>query len=368
MAIRLNLKKLYLAAAALAGALILVPAASAEEWPYRLEIPDGKPAAFELDFPVDHPGTLVIQAEWSGSRILSFRIDPPNRIGAVRRSGPSPQRIEIPIEPSRLSNSGQWKLSIRSLQAGDGGSGMLRLVLPDAEPAVEEPPVEPSIVPEQEGSTPVEPWMLSERPPTRATEQQFRLFKSVEELRREIVTGDNELGLDNCRWQAGMLRYVTYWRDRMLETGEIPPVATRRFFQRVVDAYRGVEEVRSSDDPILAGPVPEDRIRERAWLRVRGHRIEELEAELDSLTDDVRDGHAPELEEEAWPSRFLACLAACERHFEQRVRLGEEEAANLDLALSQWEAISAAAAAMETMVYLVTEEPVLPRDAIAGTQ
>ncbi|ANM29575.1 hypothetical protein ABI59_08290 [Acidobacteria bacterium Mor1] len=341
--------------------------ASAETWPYRLEIPEGRRAGFELSFDVEHKGVLAIEAEWTGLPVLTFKIEPPNGLGIVRRSGPSPQRIEVLVDERGLSSSGQWKLSIQSLANGKGGDGMLWLMLPDDAPPPPPPASDPPLIAAADApeTAAAEPWLMARRAPRGASEQQIRMFDSVEQLRQELVSPENTLGLDNCRWQGDMLRYVSYWRDRMHETGEIPPVATRRYLKRVVEAYRDVEKLRNGDDPILAGPMPEQRSRQRAWLRVRGKRIEKIERALDMLSDDVRDGHAPELREQDWPVRLLACLAACERHFDQRLLIGEEKADNLELTLAQWDAIAAAARTLETMVYLVDEgQPA--RDAVAG--
>ena len=61
---------------------------------------------------------------------------------------------------------------------------------------------------------------------------------------------------------------------------------------------------------------------------------------------------AGELESESWPTRLVSCLAACERYFEQRVRLGEREAQNAELAQAQWAPLTAAADVLEALAFL----------------
>ena len=111
-----------------------------------------------------------------------------------------------------------------------------------------------------------------------------------------------------------------------------------------------VEGLRSSDDPIVAGPAPEEHGLRRAWLAVRRQRILPLEAELDQLSQVLRKGFAPELQSETWPPRFIGCLMACERHFEQRPRLGEDQAANRLLAHGQWSGFLLAAKALRSLL------------------
>ena len=58
--------------------------------------------------------------------------------------------------------------------------------------------------------------------------------------------------------------------------------------------------------------------------------------------------HAPALAEERWVPRLTACLTACERFFDDRVRLGSEEMApNRELAEAQWDRVLAAARVLE---------------------
>jgi hypothetical protein len=111
---------------------------------------------------------------------------------------------------------------------------------------------------------------------------------------------------------------------------------------RLGEAIRGVEMLRTSKDPVIAGPVPGDRLRRQDWLIARSEIVRPIERSLDVLTELLRGGHAPALQNEVWLPRLNACLTACERHFEERVRLGDEDAANGDLSAAQWDRILAA--------------------------
>ena len=328
----------------------------AEVRPYTLDIPSGDAVSFQLEFRVDHPGTLVINAEWSGPRVLSFRLErTPGKVHRARRSGPSPQRIEIQVDEWDLAADPLWTLSIRALAGRGSGSGLITLELPDA-PWLSPPGPETEVTPPSPAFEP-EPWAMARRAPKAASEQESHLYDMVETFRRQTVDVDGAILADTCRWRGSLLRYLAGWRDQLTETGEIPPISSRRYLRRLVEAVRRVDEVRDSDDPILAGPVPEGSMRKRAWLAVRQQRIDPLERELDSLMTAVRGGHAPELAEKDWPGRLISCVAACERHFEQRVRLGAEQASNYDIASAQWDSVLTATDALEALVYLTAAEP-----------
>jgi len=343
-------------------AVCLAGPAAAEIRPYTFEIPDGQAVSFELEFQIDHPGTLSIVAEWSGPRILSFRLErTPGRVHQARRSGPSPQAIELDVDPWDLEHDPVWTLTIRALGGRGAGSGTVTLHLPEPEPPevphLEQQPPPPPPPPA------LEPWEREQSPPSSATDQEIHLFRSVESFRQHAVGGQADSVADACRWQSDLLRYLAGWRDALVASGEIPPVSSRRYLDRVVKAIRRVEELRESEDPILAGPVPTDSMRRRAWMSLRRQKIDPLEHELDALAGMVRNGHAPELEDQTWPERLLSCLAACERYFEQRVRLGPERAINQELAATQWPPLLAAGEALEALVYLAPPDvPAQDRD------
>jgi hypothetical protein len=353
----------FSAAAACLGIAASV-GARAEVRPYTFEVPEGSAVSFQIEFEVEHPGKLQIQADWTGPRVLSFRLErSPGRMHKGRRTGPSPQSMAIDVHPWDLTQDGTWTLDIRALAARGAGSGTVTLVLPDppevvarrqrleeqARSGADKPLPTPSV-------PPPEPWMIARRPPSGASEQVRFLFEKVEAFRGTAVGTDGLSGPDACRWQADTLGYLAGWRDRLSGDGEIPPISSRRYFSRLVAAIRTVDDLRNSEDPILAGPPPEERLKRKAWLAVRRQRIEPIEQELDALIDDVTGGHAPELQEMQWPTRLISCLMACERHFEERVRLGENQATNGELAEIQWERIVAAGEALEALVYLTATE------------
>jgi hypothetical protein len=303
---------------------------------YALEIPDGQERAFEVLFPVEHPGTLRIAAEWSGSRVIAFRVERPGgEASPWRRSGPPPQSISIEVSPDSSEALAEWKLSIRALASRGAAIGTITIESPDAPEVVRArvaamaPPPPPPRIPE--------PWEVEARPRAGAPAEVTALFESVERLRSALVGRGDGAGSDVCGWQVAMLRYATSARDRIDSTGAPPTDATLRYARRLGATVARVEALRTSRDPILAGPVPEQGLRRRAWLAVRKESLAPLVSELDDLSESLRKGFVPELAGEGWPARFVGCLTACERHFEERVRLGADEATNRDLAEAQWE-------------------------------
>ena len=82
--------------------LVALPWARAETHEYVLDVPEGQPVTFILEFKPRFSGVLGIEAEWEGTRQLSFRVDGPgDRQVKGRRIGLSPQRFEIPIDGLR---------------------------------------------------------------------------------------------------------------------------------------------------------------------------------------------------------------------------------------------------------------------------
>ena len=71
-------------------------------------------------------------------------------------------------------------------------------------------------------------------------------------------------------------------------------------------------------------------------------------------------GHAPALSKLGWPQRMMSCVMGCQRHFEERVRLGEERATNLDLARSEWDRLLAAAESLAALAELSAWDPTRP--------
>ncbi len=315
---------------------------------YTLEIPSGRTAHYELDLQVDHPGTLVVHADWSGPTTLAFRIVPPNGMSSVRRGGPSPQLLEAEVSED---DTGTWKLSIHALLSRRAGQGRITVEIPDERPPEAEATAvaKPAAPPE-----PTEPWKRRREAP-REIPSDWRQVVDTTERFRVLVVEREDGAPDACRWQDELLRFLAFYRDRLLETGELPPTETRKLLARTVDVLRKVEEFRTSRDPVVAGPPPADPAMREAWERLRENRTQLLEKDLDELLASVRRERAPSLAEEVWPVRLASCLTACQRHFEQRTRLGEDRATSRELALAQWDRLLAAADAMEAIAGLRVE-------------
>jgi len=340
----LNRLALLLAAlAALAGT-----AAEGATYRYLLDVRDGSDSAFEVEFEAPHPGTLAVAAEWDGTRILSFRLDGPGDPSFVgRRSGPSPQRMEVAFADAAPAGGRKLKLSIRALPGRGIAKGTLTLEIPDAPEIVEErrkaaePPPPPPPQPD--------PWTVPAMVPQGASPAVEQLFAAVERYRALVVGRGFDPLPDACGWRVDLLRRLADWREGASAGRPGPAVPDMRYLGRLAATARQVGELRDSKDPILGGPAPTDSLRKRAWEQVRKEQIRPLERELDSLTESLRGGFAPGLRAEAWLPRLIACLTACERYFEERVRLGVEEASNADLAKAQWDSILAAVGALEKL-------------------
>jgi hypothetical protein len=139
-------------------------------------------------------------------------------------------------------------------------------------------------------------------------------------------------------------------RDRLGDHGAAPDVPTLRYFARLAEAIRSVDALRTGTDPAIAGPVPVNRDERRDWLIARNEIVRPIERSLDELTELLRRGHAPALEGELWLPRFTACLTACERFYDDRVRFGgDENAPNRDLAAAQWDRVLAAGHVFEAL-------------------
>ena len=122
--------------------------------------------------------------------------------------------------------------------------------------------------------------------------------------------------------------------------------------ERVVEAVGQLDRLRLTESEPLLGPAPTDPVRRRAWLAVRDPRFTPVEEELGRLLDGLHRGHAPELENQVWFSSFLSCLIVCERHFEERARLGAKRARNGELVGLQWDRVLAAADALDAVTKL----------------
>jgi hypothetical protein len=337
------------AAALLLCAALGGPPAQAEELLYTLQIPENRPVTYGISFKIEHPGTLRLHAEWSGDRRVAFRVDAPHSYVAVGRcSGPSPQDLTIEIGPELVGQE-EWKLTIIVLAARGSGEGLLNIFLPGP-PEEVRPPTDPAPPPVAQPEP--DPWMIARQWPADSPRDWRRFFGASERFRSMLESKSEPAAQDNCRWQNPMMRFLAESHDALVEDGAFPSDATQRVLAQIAEAISLVDELRSSKDPLLVGPPPDDPQRKEVWRAVRRDRIRSLEGQLDQVLELIHRGHAPELSEQEWPERLVTCLAACERHFEERLRLGEDKAINRDLVRSQWEHLRAAAEALQALADL----------------
>ena len=230
---------------------------------------------------------------------------------------------------------------ISGLPSRDAAQGRLLITLP--EPLSEQPDPQASPAPSPEPDA----WTLPVHAPTGLSRAERRLFEATERFRHGVVA---ESAPDSYQWQDGMLRYLALRRDRVTVSGE--PFSTREMFRRIVETVGQLDHLSQAKNEPLSGPAPTDGLSRRAWLAVRDPRFIPTEEQLGTLLDALHRGHAPELEEEKWFSSFLSCLIVCERHFEERARLGAKRATHGDLVQRQWEHILAAIEALDALVAL----------------
>jgi hypothetical protein len=333
---------LWLPIVILVGSLTAARAGSVD---YTIAVPDGRDATFEVPFSVEYAGSVTIDASWTGPRLLFFGVEGPGRVSVARRSGPSPQRVVVAVDPASLARGSGFKLTIKALPARGEAAGVVRLTLPDAPEVVARREAE--LHPPPPPPPPPPAWALRTLAPQSATPDIARVYEAVEGLRAAVL--DTKDGpADACTWQIEFLKYAVALRDRWTDRGTAPDVPTLRYFARLAAAIRSVDMLRTSTDPVIAGPVPANRDERHDWLLARNEIVRPIERSLDELTELLRRGHAPALEDELWLPRFTACLTACERYYEERVRFGgDENAPNRELAGAQWDRILEALAVFE---------------------
>jgi hypothetical protein len=332
--------------------LLCAAPAVADTVRYSLEIQNRVPVSYSLEIPVQYEGSIVVEADWECNRVLSFRLESPGATrNKVRRSGPSPQKLEIEVTRADLETGEPFRLGITSLPTGGAGKGLLLIHRPDS-PRVVKERIEAMQPPEPDIAEP-EWWKVPASPPTGADDDLLDLFLTVELFRAMVLPDADQVATDPCRWQTALLERLAEHRESIVHEERFPAEATARFYRRIAALVSQVDELNHSRDPILTGPPPEDRSDLRQWLRMRQEWVKPLEHELDILMDMPEDGYVPELADLDWPTRFVSCLMACERNFEARTRTGQDEAANQDLATGTWPFILAAADAMEAVAKLV---------------
>lgn len=320
-----------------------VPGVGAAPVEYVLDLPADRMLAYRLEFEVAHPGRFAIDAEWSPARVLVLRLERPGR-RPLRRSGPPPQHLELEVGADEIEPDAPWTLVINGLPHRQPAAGMLVIELPEPVPPVRERPDPPA-----EAPAPA-PWMLPAAQVAGLSPEQRRLVDATERFRQLVVRATEP---DDYRWQQGMLRFLADRRDRATaRPGEPIPRTTRTALERVVDTVRKLDRLRASESRPLDEPVPDDPVRRRAWRAVRDPRYPPVEAELDALLNELHRGHLPELAGMGWFSSFLSCLIVCERHFEERARLGSDRASNGDLVTAQWDRVLAAVEALAALAEL----------------
>lgn len=328
---------LWLPALVVACGLASAQAASQD---YEISVLDGRVATFEAPFAVEYAGPVTIDATWSGGRLLFFGVEGPGKVSLARRSGPSPQRLVVNVDPAGLARGTGYKLTIKALPAKGNASGHVRVTVPDAPEVVARREAE--LHPPPPPPPPPPAWTQKATVPPAASLDTSGVYEAVEAFRAAVL--DVRDGpVDSCTWQIEFLKYAVSARDRLGEQGVAPDVPTLRYFARLAEAIRDVDMLRTGKNPAIAGPVPVNRDERRDWLLARNEIVRPIERSLDELTELLRRGHAPALEDELWLPRFTACLTACERFYEERVRVGGAEyAPNRELAATQWVRILAA--------------------------
>jgi len=324
---------------------------------YSISVPDGREAKFELPFSVDYVGSVTIDASWTGPRLLFFGVEGPGRVSLARRSGPSAQRLVVDVDGASVPRGAGFKLTIKALPARGEVVGTVRVTVPDAPEVVARREAE--LHPPPPPPPPPPAWALRANAPPGAGPDTAKVYVAVEAFRAALLEA-KDAAPDACTWQIEFLKYAVAVRDRLGDQGTPLDVPTLRYFARLSAAIRNVDMLRTSTAAAIAGPVPADRDERRDWLLARNEIVRPIERSLDQLTELLRGGHAPALEDELWLPRLTACLTACERFYEERVRIGgEENAPNRELAAAQWNRILAAGLVFEAWAPFL-KEPLPP--------
>ncbi len=334
--------------ACVAAWVALLPVA-AETLRYEFEIGDHQEAKFVIPFDVIHAGRVGTEVSWKGSRILSFRLEgpgsPPIR---VVRSGPSPQRIQATATEDGVAAGREWRMFIRALPAR--GAAIATLVVETPEPAPPRAEIAPPADPPPSPSAPTEPWTLPRAAPASASDAERAVFEAVEAFRSIVVTASGELRPDPCSWQGLFLQFAARLRDAAAATPSTPGVSAHPCARRFTVVLDRIEWLRTTDDPEIRGGAPEDPDERIAWKARRDSKVRPVEQDLDQIFAMLRGARCPDLAGEIWPSRLLACATSCQRHFEERARLGEDAVASADFAREEWPALLAASAVLEAIV------------------
>lgn len=324
--------------------LLAVSAAAAGSLEYTLDLPASDSISYVVEFEVREPGQVVVDAAWSSARILTLKLDPPGA-AAERRTGPSPQKLTLEVRPAALREDEKWVLSIHGLPARQAGTGTLTITVPEARAEVASGLEQQST---EKVPPPRNPWEIPRQAPPGASLAVLNLFGATERMRHTLL-GTAPPAPDACHWQSDLLRYLALARDSLSDSGSGPAADTLRMLTRMSGAVGQVESFRVSEDPLLVPPDSDDRAQRRVWQVIFGHQTAPLRSTLDVLLHDLEDQRAPELESQEWPLRFMSCLIACERFFEEQRSRGGATATNRKLADDQWERILVAGDALDAL-------------------
>jgi len=328
----------------LTALLFGAPLAAGELLRYSIDIPQRNSVTYELDIPVEYAGDLRVHATWSGTRTIALRLEAPDaKQATARRSGPSPLHLGTQVEPNKTGN---WKLSVYSLAGRSGGEGLLTIELPDR-PGLR---VRPTAVAPGAAAVAPEPWQLPIEVPPGLTAPEREFLGATEQFRRTLLK-DTRLA-DNCRWQSALLRYLHEQGRQLTAGGDYPPKTTRDLLEQIASAIDRVDQLSRSKDPMIAGPAPTKPRYREAWIRVRAETIQQIEQDLDAVLQASRRGYAPELAAAEWTTRLVSCVTACQRHFEERGRLGQERAINRELTAQQWDRLLSVRNALRSLAAL----------------
>ncbi len=313
---------------------------------YEMDLPADQRLSYRVEFEVTHPGPVRLDAHWEPTRVLVFRLEGPDG-QTMRRSGPPPQTIEFEVGPGEAGSESRWTLTFSGLPVRRASTGRLWIELPDS-PSIRKQK-EQAAIPSAPEPPPSPAWLLPAREPAGLSPERAHVYETTERFRRLVA--DTSIP-DACRWQASTLRYLAARRDRA-GNGEPPlSLSTRDTFQRIVEMTGVLDRLRLTEGIALPGPAPKDAVKRRAWDNLRHPHFTPVEDELDALMIELERGHSPDLETEEWISAFLSCLLVCERHFEERARLGEDRASNPQLTRQQWDRILAATATLDALATL----------------
>jgi hypothetical protein len=290
--------------------LLAAPPAGAEVVDYPIDLPP-REVAYRIPFDVRYPGTVVVDASWTGDRVIAFRVeDAAGTQSVMRVTGPSPQRFKMEIAAAIVASGPvQRVLRVRSIDAREPGSGKVTLTLPD-DPVVVRAREE-AAKPKPPPPPPPDPWTVQAGRPALASPSLLRAFETVEAYRRLVIAPDGTRRPDACGWQDDLLRQLAAWRD-----AAAPATDEAALLRAIATGVATVEDLRTSRDPILAGPTPEPGLRQRAWASLREQRLRPLHREFDVLTEQASHGLPGSLQGATWPARMVACLVSGERQIE----------------------------------------------------